>query len=63
MQYRLTLMVVCSEGRVNVFQVSDGRYRLQIVIEQLVIEDCNVRLSIFNGHGVNGYYLVRVCDV
>lgn len=39
-------------------QVADGRYRLQMVIQELNIEDCNVKLDVFNGKGVSGNYLV-----
>lgn len=41
----------------SAYELSDGRYRLQMVVEQLLIEDCNVRLAIFNGKGASGNYL------
>ncbi|KAK7101650.1 uncharacterized protein [Littorina saxatilis] len=41
----------------SAFEVADGRYRLQIIVEQLQIEDCSVSLAIFNGRGYTGNYL------
>ena len=39
-------------------QLADGRYRLQIIVEQMQIRDCSVKLSLFNGYGATGNYLV-----
>ena len=41
-------------------QLADGRYRLQIIVEQMQIRDCSVKLSLFNGYGATGNYLVSL---
>lgn len=44
----------------SAYEKADGRYRLQIILEQLQIEDCAVFLAIFNGWGVSGNYLRNI---
>ncbi|XP_076469741.1 uncharacterized protein LOC143300067 [Babylonia areolata] len=39
------------------YQAADGRSRLQIIVEQLQIGDCQVKLALFNGRGASGNYL------
>ncbi|XP_046369555.2 uncharacterized protein LOC124144268 [Haliotis rufescens] len=47
----------CTVYLTSGYTESDGRYRLQIIIEAIDIQDCQVHVDVFNGRGAFGSYL------
>ncbi|XP_046561092.1 uncharacterized protein LOC124270117 [Haliotis rubra] len=47
----------CTVYLTSGYTESDGRYRLQIIIEAIDIQDCKVHVDVFNGRGAYGTYL------